>query len=115
MKYIYISPARGIEVIEQAQKPTLRELRVAVGRLGEEAFIENLQLCFSDRSIIILCDDERDAKGLPLVAISPVGDRLRGNVIIMGSRYTDHELDYIELTDAQIAIVLNEITIAEWH
>jgi hypothetical protein len=113
MKFIYVSPEKGIEIIAQAQKPTLHEIQDLVGISGEDAFVENLQLCFSDRTIVILCDDERDIKNLPLLATSPVGDQIRGSFLIMGSHYTDVELDYTGLTDAQISIVLNELRLEE--
>lgn len=65
---------------------------------------------FSDPRVDIYCDDCSILKGLPLVARTPSGMPLHGNLCIVGS---DEYGDSILLTEQQVVTVLQELNFPE--
>jgi hypothetical protein len=64
---------------------------------------------FSDPKIAIVQLQTTLAK--PVVAVSPKGEPLRGEVFIMGLRHTVDWLEFSGLTDEQVNIVQTELTL----
>lgn len=98
MKHIRISPERGIEIIEAEALPALKPLQQS----DKCAYRR-----FSDHRIAIIQPQKAQAK--PQVAVSPKGEPLHGEVLIMGLRHTVDWLEFAGLTDEQVDIVQTEL------
>lgn len=101
MKHIRISPEQGIEIIEAATLPPLKPL--------QQSDKCNYRR-FSDPKIAIVQPQKAQAK--PLVAISPKGEPLYGEVFILGLRHTVDWMEFAGLTDEQVNIVQNELILS---
>lgn len=95
----------GFAICEQ--KLTLELMQQLVGNPEEIAFIDAVYHQFSDKSIVILVDDDGIRKRLPLVAITKKKIKLVGQLVIVhviGS-------DFFHLTQKQVSIVKRELTL----
>jgi hypothetical protein len=100
MQYIHITPETGIETIEAAALPPLKPLQQS-----EKCTYRR----FSDHRIAIV--QLQNAQALPLVAVSPKDEPLRGEVFILGLRHTVDWMEFVGLTDEQVGIVQSELKI----
>lgn len=100
MKHIRISPEKGIEIIETEALPALKPLQQS-----EKCAYRR----FSDPRIAIV--QLQNAQALPLVAVSPKDEPLRGEVFILGLRHTVDWMEFVGLTDEQVGIVQSELKI----
>jgi hypothetical protein len=98
MKHIRISLEKGIEIIEAEALPALKPLQQS----DKCAY-----RCFSDHRIAIVQPQKTIEK--PVVAISPKGEPLRGDVFILGLRHTVDWLEFAGLTDEQVNLVTEEL------
>jgi Domain of unknown function (DUF3846) len=86
---------------------TLAELQNIVGTEGAPAYIEAIYQVFSDKTIVIMVDEEGRLKRLSVSFI--MGNlTLVGQVIVGRFRYTEGEDQFKPLTAKQIEIVLKE-------
>nr|WFD61376.1 MAG: hypothetical protein [uncultured cyanophage] len=87
---------------------TLAELQNIVGIEGESAYIEAVYKLFSDRTIVIMVDEEGLLTDMP-ISLSMKGLTLVGQIIIGSFDQTeDSEDQFKPLTVEQIKIVLKE-------
>lgn len=100
MKHIRISPEKGIEIIEADVLPALKPLQQS----DKCAYRR-----FSDHRIAIVQPQKTVAK--PMVAVSPKGEPLHGEVLILGLRHSVDWLEFAGLTDEQVNIVREELTL----
>jgi hypothetical protein len=98
MKHIRISPEKGIEIIEAGTLPAIKPLQQS----DKCAYRR-----FSDHRIAIVQLQKAAAK--PLVAVSPKGEPLHGEVFILGLRHSIDWLEFAGLTDEQVDLVRNEL------
>jgi hypothetical protein len=98
MKHIRITPEKGIEIIEAHALPALKPLQQS----DKCAYRR-----FSDHRIAIVQIQKTATK--PLVAVSPKGEPLHGEVFILGLRHTVDWLEFAGLTDDQVNIVKTEL------
>jgi hypothetical protein len=101
MKHIRITPEQGIEIIDGAALPALTPLQQS----DKCAYRR-----FSDPRIAIV--QPQKSLVTPLVAVSPKGDPLHGEVFIMGLRHTVDWLEFAGLTDEQVDIVQAELRLS---
>jgi hypothetical protein len=101
-KYILVN-ADGIQEVEAEEMLNLKEIQNLVGVPGEEAFFEPVYQCYSDRSIVILCDDDSLRKHHQPTCVTSTGVVLHGQIIIV--RIEPQIEDYNFLTPQQVEIV----------
>jgi hypothetical protein len=101
MKHIRITPEQGIEIIETEALPALKPLQQS----DKCAYRR-----FSDPKIAIIQPQKSCVR--PLVAFSPTGEPLHGEVFIMGLRHTVDWLEFAGLTDEQVNIVQTELKLS---
>ena len=71
----------GIEKVKATEVPKLPEIQKLVGIPGEEAFFEAVYKCYSDPSIVILCDDEFLRKAYQPTLVTRNEVTLQGQVV----------------------------------
>jgi hypothetical protein len=98
MKHIRISLEKGIEIIEAEALPALKPLQQS----DKCAYRR-----FSDPRIAIVQPQKALAK--PVVAVSPKGEPLHGDVFILGLRHTLDWIEFAGLTDEQVNLVQAEL------
>ncbi|NJN39469.1 MAG: hypothetical protein HC790_13520 [Acaryochloridaceae cyanobacterium CSU_3_4] len=98
MKHIRISPEKGIEIIDADALPALKPLQQS----DKCAYRR-----FSDPRIAIV--QPQKALAEPVVAVSPKGEPLHGNVFILGLRHTVDWIEFAGLTDEQVNLVRAEL------
>jgi hypothetical protein len=98
MQYIHITPTAGLKTIEATVLPALKPLQQS-----DKCTYRR----FSDHRIAIV--QLQNAQALPLVAVSPTGEPLYGEVFILGLRHSVDWLEFVGLTDEQVCIVQNEL------
>jgi hypothetical protein len=103
MKHIRITPEQGIEIIDGEALPALKPLQQS----DKCAYRR-----FSDPRIAIV--QLQNAQTLPLVAVSPTGEPLCGEVFILGLRHSFDWLEFVGLTDEQMGIVKSELKMGWW-
>jgi hypothetical protein len=103
MKHIRISPEKGIETIEATVLPPLKPLQQS-----EKCTYRR----FSDHRIAIV--QLQNAQALPLVAVSPKGEPLHGEVLILGLRHSIDWMEFVGLSDEQVGIVQSELKMGWW-
>ena len=101
-KYILVK-ADGIQEVEAEEMLNLKEIQNLVGVPGEQAFFEPVYQCYSDRSIVILCDDDSLRKHHQPTCVTSTGVVLHGQIIIV--RIAPQIEDYNFLTPPQVEIV----------
>ena len=103
MQYIHITPTTGLQTIEAAALPPLKPLQQS-------------QKCayrrFSDHRIAIVQLQNATAK--PLVAVSPQGEPLHGDVFILGLRHSIDWMEFVGLSNEQVGIVQSELKMGWW-
>lgn len=102
MKHIRISPQKGIEIIDADTLPALKPLQQS----DKCAYRR-----FSDPRIAIVQPQKALAK--PVVAVSPKGEPLHGDVFILGLRHTVDWIEFAGLTDEQVNLVKEELQFSQ--
>jgi hypothetical protein len=102
-KHIRISPDQGIDIIDAEALPALKPLQQS----DKCAYRR-----FSDHRIAIV--QPQMAQALPLVAVSPTGEPLHGEVFILGLRHSFDWLKFVGLSDEQVGIVQSELKMGWW-
>ncbi|MEG4503807.1 hypothetical protein QUA81_13160 [Microcoleus sp. F6_B4] len=106
MRFYVLVNSTGIEEVAATEFPKLPELQKLVGIPGEEAYLEPVYQCYSDRSITILCDEEFLRKGCQPTMIIPSRVVLQGQVLVVA---IDPQIeDFCLLTQQQVEIVKRE-------
>ena len=101
MQYIHITPETGIQTIEAPALPPLKPLQQS-----EKCAYRR----FSDPRIAIV--QLQNSQALPLVAVSPKGEALHGDVFILGLRHNFDWLEFTGLSDEQVGIVQSELKLS---
>lgn len=107
MSYVVINSA-GIQEIKASKLPGVRGIQDLVGIAGEEAAFEAVYNCYSDRSLIVLCDDEFLRKGYDPVMVTPWGVTLQGQLMVVKRQGDDFGL----LNQKQIELIKQETALA---
>jgi hypothetical protein len=106
MKYIRVSQQKGIEVLETDEMPKLKPMQTST-----DASVKCVYRRFSDHRIAIVGDAKAPQKQLPVVAVSPIGEPLHGDLLILGLKKTIDWVDFAGLTDDQVTIVQNQLKV----
>ena len=101
MQYIHITPTFGLEIIEAPALPPLKPLQQS----DKCAYRR-----FSDHRIAIVQLQNATAK--PLIAISPKGEALHGEVFIMGLRHGVDWMEFVGLSNEQVRVVQRELKLS---
>ncbi len=106
MFYVLIG-SDGIEVRESKEMLTLKEMQSLVGIKGKPAYIEVASdRSFSDKSIVMIYDDEFLMKGCQPTCMTIEGHVVQGQVLVLGTNNEDN--DFGLLTQQQVEIVKSQ-------
>jgi hypothetical protein len=83
MQFYALVNSNGVEEVEAAGLPKIKEIQNLVGVPGQEAFFEAVYSCYSDRSIAILCDDDFLRNNYQSTLVTPRGIVLQGQLLIL--------------------------------
>jgi hypothetical protein len=107
MKYICVTQHKGLEVIETDEMPKLKPFPQSA-----KASPNCVYRRFSDHRIAIVQNPQAPTEQLPVVAVSPIGEPLHGDLLIFGLRKTIDWVDFAGLTDDQVALVQAQLKLA---
>ncbi len=107
MKYICVTQLKGLEVIETDEMPKLKPLPQSA-----KASSNCVYRHFSDHRIAIVQRDSEPQGQKPVVALSPIGEPLHGDLLILGLRKSIDWVDFVGLTDDQVALVQAQLKLA---
>ncbi|MEG4518808.1 DUF3846 domain-containing protein [Microcoleus sp. AT9b-C5] len=103
--YVLIN-STGIEEVAATELPKLPELQKLVGIPGQQAYLEPVYQCYSDRSITILCDEEFLRKAHQPTMLTPQRVILQGQILVVAM---DNQIeDFCLLTQQQVELVKRE-------
>ncbi|NQE36752.1 hypothetical protein [Microcoleus asticus] len=106
MPFYILVNSTGIEEEVATELPQLPELQKLVGFPGEEAYLEPVYQCYSDPSIVILCDEEFLRKACQPTMLTPKRVILQGQLLVVA---IDPQIeDFCLLTQQQVELVKRE-------
>ena len=113
MQFYVLINSTGIEEVAATEVPKLPEFQKLVGIPGEEAYLEPVYQCYSDLSIVILCDEEFLRKAHQPTMLTPKRVILQGQVLVVA---IDPQMeDFCLLTKQQIELVKRETKLYQAH
>ncbi|MEG4587185.1 hypothetical protein QUA54_18490 [Microcoleus sp. MOSTC5] len=106
MQFYVLVNSTGIEEVVATELPQIPELQKLVGIPGEEAYLEPVYQCYSDPSIVILCDEEFLRKAHQPTMLTPKRVILQGQLLVVA---IDPQIeDFCLLTQQQVELVKRE-------
>lgn len=103
MYYVLIDNDQNIKVCTTSEMLKTEKLQDLVGIEGEPATFEVLDSSnFSDRKIVIICDDDLEPKGLKPTCVTKNGDVIFGQVLILATNNSLDDLCLLNLAQATI-------------
>jgi len=98
--------SNGLQETEVVEMLDIKEMQSLVGFPGEEALVEAVYNRYSDRSIVMLCEEDFLRKGYQPTCVTPAGTVLQGQVLILA---LDRQIeDFVLLNQKQVEIVKRE-------
>lgn len=108
MFYVLIN-SKGIQKVEATELPSVKGMQDLVGIPDESAAFEPVYDCYSDPSLVVLCDDEFLRKDPEPVMVTNKGT-LQGQLMVVAmNRQRD---DFVLLTQDQVELVKRESILA---
>ena len=103
MYYVLIDNDQNIKICTTDKMLTTEQIQDLVGIEGELATFEVLDYSnFSDPKIVIICDDDVEPKGLKPTCVTKNGCVIFGQVLILATNNSLHDLCLLDLTQAKI-------------
>ncbi|MEG4248688.1 DUF3846 domain-containing protein [Microcoleus sp. Pol10D4] len=106
MQFYVLVNSTGIQEVAATELPKLPELQKLVGFPGEEAYLEPVYQCYSDPSIVILCDEEFLRKAHQPTMLTPKRVILQGQILVVA--IDPQQEDFCLLTQKQVELVKRE-------
>lgn len=108
MFYVLIN-SKGIQEVEATELPSVKGMQDLVGIPGESAAFQAVHGCYTDHSLVVLCDDEFLRKDPEPVLVTYRGT-LQGQLIVVA--LNNQRDDYTLLTQDQVELVKRESVLA---
>lgn len=108
MFYLLIN-SKGIQEVEATELPSVKGMQDLVGIPGESAAFQAVHGCYTDHSLVVLCDDEFLRKDPEPVLVTYRGT-LQGQLIVVA--LNNQRDDYTLLTQDQVELVKQESILA---
>lgn len=101
--YILVTEEQEVDIYTTPEMLTTQEIQDLVGIEGEPATFEVLDSSnFSDPKIVIICDDDVEPKGLKPTCVTKNGGVIFGQVLILATNNSLHDLCLLDLTQAKM-------------